>query len=509
MRLFVRAGALILSVFSVLAILHVSLLRLPYYWDEAGYYIPAALDFMRHGLLIPRDTLPSGHTPLVLIYLGVAWRTFGFSPLVTRAAMILIATLTVMATWSLGRRVAGSESGIWAASMLALSPLFFAQSSLVFLDLAAALFTTLALIAAIEKRWAWFALAASLAVLSKETAIILLPAIWAWLLVRRRERDARAWALTAVPAAVLAAWALYYHARTGFWTGNAGYLQYNLYSALTPFHIVRAFIARFAEVFFQGFNWMAFASGVAGLWWARRRISGASKGSRAPSVKPGNQIPCSFGNFAFLALALIMVYILTLSVVGGAILPRYMLPVFPAFYVLAAVLIGRLPRSFARLACCGIIACFVAGWFINPPYPFPYEDNFAYADFIRLHQRAASYLESMPGDPAILTAWPATDELRQPVLGYVSRPLQVVQIDDFGPQAFSNSPPFQVLYLYSRKWNPADNWLTRWGPLRAISRRFYGFEPPARPKDLAARFHLKLIKEFTRRGQWVRIYRRP
>jgi hypothetical protein len=34
---------------------HFTLLRLPYYWDEAGYYIPAAWDFFRTGSLIPTD----------------------------------------------------------------------------------------------------------------------------------------------------------------------------------------------------------------------------------------------------------------------------------------------------------------------------------------------------------------------------------------------------------------------------------------------------------------------
>lgn len=486
------------SVFIILIILHFPFLRLPYYWDEAGYYIPAALDFMRHGLLIPRTTLPSGHTPLVMIYLGAVWRLFGYSPAITRAAMVLVAAAAVIATYALGRRVAGKEAGLWAAALLALSPLFFAQSSLVFLDLAAALFTTLALIAVLDRQWVGFAIFASLAVLSKETAIILLPATWVWLLLRRKERNPRVWALSAVPAAVLAIWALYYHAHTGFWTGNPEYLQYNLYSALAPLHVLRAFIARLAEVFIQGFNWLAAACAVAGIWWVRRR----NESSRQ------DPITTDFSDFAFLALALIAVYVLMLSVVGGAILPRYMLPVFPAFYALAAALICRLPKSVARLACCGIIACFVAAWFINPPYPFPYEDNLAYADFIRLHQQAAAYLESLPGDPAILTAWPATDELRQPSLGYVERPLRAVQVDDFTRQDFSHPPPFQVLYLYSRKWNPPDNWLARLGPLRAISRRFYEYEPPVPPGAIAARFHLKLIQAFSRRGQWVRIYRR-
>jgi hypothetical protein len=43
---------------------HLTLLRLPYYWDEAGYYIPAAYDFFRTGDVIPSTTLANAHPPL-------------------------------------------------------------------------------------------------------------------------------------------------------------------------------------------------------------------------------------------------------------------------------------------------------------------------------------------------------------------------------------------------------------------------------------------------------------
>ena len=39
--------------FAAVALAHLTLLRLPYFWDEAGYYIPAAWDFFRTGSLIP------------------------------------------------------------------------------------------------------------------------------------------------------------------------------------------------------------------------------------------------------------------------------------------------------------------------------------------------------------------------------------------------------------------------------------------------------------------------
>src|SRR5215831_9201110 len=101
MRDFLQKTAILAGVWAALLALHQPLLHLPYYWDEAGYYVPAALDFLRHRLLIPTSTLPTGHPPLVSVYLALPWRLFGFSPLVTRSAMLLLAAATVFATAAL------------------------------------------------------------------------------------------------------------------------------------------------------------------------------------------------------------------------------------------------------------------------------------------------------------------------------------------------------------------------------------------------------------------------
>ena len=128
MRFFLKALLAFLTTFIALLLLHVPLLRLPYFWDEAGYYIPAALDFYRAWLLIPKTTLPVGHPPLVTVYLGLVWRLFGYSVWAARAAMTLIAAATITSLYALGRRVASREIAAWSALLLALSPLFFAQN---------------------------------------------------------------------------------------------------------------------------------------------------------------------------------------------------------------------------------------------------------------------------------------------------------------------------------------------------------------------------------------------
>lgn len=496
-----RLGLYFITTFGTVALLHYPLLRLPYYWDEAGYYIPAAIDFFRRGLLIPQNTLPTGHTPLVSVCLALAWWVAGYTPLVTRLAMVAFAAGTLVALYALGRTVARRETVLWACVLLALSPLFFAQSSLAFLDLPAAFTTTVAVWALLRRRMAWFAVAASLSVLTKETAIVIVPVALAFGWRARKDLRKSDWLWLAAPALPLAAWAVYYHHVTGFWTGNPQYLQYNLYSTLEPGRIAISLLRRLYQVFIAGFNWLLVVVALLGYQRMKgtdqRTVGNDSRSSEAMAASSRNE-------FFYLSTGLAAVYVAMLSSVGGAVLPRYLLPMFPCFYLALTMLADALPRRVMRSALVLIAVCFVASWFINPPYPFPYEDNLSYANFIQLHQQAAEWLAAQPGDPRILTAWPATDELDHPELGYVKKPLRVVGVRGFTAQDFRNvsAGSFDLLYLYSRKWDPPDNWLRRF-PLMA---RADEYSPPIAPIFLTLRFQLHLVAAFHGRGQWVRIY---
>lgn len=512
-----------LGVFIVLGLFHYPLLRLPYYWDEAGYYIPAALDFYHFGQLIPSSTLTTGHTPLIIIYLALAWRAFGFSPLVTRVAMNLVAAGAIMGTYALGRRVAGREVAWWSALLLSLMPVFFAQSSLAHLDLAAGLFTLLALLALLDGQPWKFALTASCAVLSKETAVVLLPAacFFSWWNHRREASSLpRVWWLAySAPVAVLAAWAGYYHHRTGFWTGNGEYLQYNLYSTLNPVRVFLTLLRRMYETFIGGFNWLLTAGALAGIGWARKK--GACclhpEIARAKSAEPSNS-PArdtrdmnqsrTLTRFLLLAGCFTAANLVMLSAVGGAVLPRYLLPIFPPLVLTAVILIWRLPRPAARCIMAATAGCFVWAWFLNPPYPFPYEDNLSYANFVRLHEQAARFLETQPRNMRILTAWPATDELARPVLGYVRESRTVVPVEGFSRGEFKDVSPesFDCLYLYSRRWEPSGHWFQESHWMQKLQERYFQYRPQIPEEELVTRYHLRLLRSFEERRQWVRFY---
>ena len=137
--------------FAGLMLLHAPLLRLPYFWDEAGYYVPAARDLFLTGTLIPHSTLSNAHPPLVMAWLALAWRVFGYSTLVTRTAMLALSAFSLLGLFRLSR-VASNLPVAWATTTLvAVYPVFFTQSSMAHVDLPAAGLTFWAL-AAIYRR---------------------------------------------------------------------------------------------------------------------------------------------------------------------------------------------------------------------------------------------------------------------------------------------------------------------------------------------------------------------
>ena len=88
---------------------------------------------------------------------------------------------------------------------------------------------------------------------------------------------------------------------------------------------------------------------------------------------------------------LILAHVAALSLVGGAVLARYMLPVLPLLMLLWVAAIWRCgPLWIPTVA----LVCLAFGWRceVNPPTTFTWEDNLAYRDFILLHVDAARFI---------------------------------------------------------------------------------------------------------------------
>src|SRR5438445_10801985 len=96
-------------IFVSIFMLHLPLLQLPYFWDEAGYYVPAAHDLLLTGSLIPHSTPSNAHPPLVIAFLAACWKLAGFAPIVTRTAMLVIAAFGLLRIFRLAERISNSQ----------------------------------------------------------------------------------------------------------------------------------------------------------------------------------------------------------------------------------------------------------------------------------------------------------------------------------------------------------------------------------------------------------------
>ncbi len=464
----------------ILFLTHAPYLQLPFYWDELGQFVPAALDIYRFGAWIPRTTVPNVHPPGVMAYLAGFWMLADFSVDSTRIAMLLLASAALLVTFLLAIELARGIDGapaFTATVLLCICPLFFAQAMMAQLDMPAMLLTSLALLLFVQNRIVPAALVCLPLVLVKETAAMV-PALFAfWLWRENRRREA---VLFLPPFAVLAAWLLSLKLSTGHLLGNQEFADYNLLYPLHPLRVAVALCRRLYFLLFENFHWI----GAAAVWFAWR--SGKLFRTRAWRISG----------------VLVALHVVVLSVAGGAVLERYLLPVLPVVYCAMAVALVRRRALLAALAL-GL----AAGNFWNPPYPSPPENNLAFTDAVRLHAAAARYLERFYPDRIIATAWPLSAALSRPDYGYVHARLRVRRVTDFMPRSVAKLEPSVpgVFVLYSRDTEPS------WGPFHLrwfeyLRRRYYGYEPPVTGPEVEARFSMRRLARWERSGQWVEIY---
>ena len=529
--------------------LHAPLLRLPYFWDEAGYYVPAARDLFS-GSLIPYSTPSNAHPPLVMAWLALSWKLFGQSQIVTRCAMLLLAAFSLLGFFRLARTVANSTAAACSTLLVAIYPVFFAQSSLAQVDLPAAGLIFWALEAYFQSKdvgarigmWRevqvgvgarasspaliWFSLAA----LAKETAILIPVAIMVWelggrlilrncsslakatkqeaprigttesralpgaLICAPRSRVQNTWmlSLTIVP---LALWYAYHYARTGFVFGNPEFFRYNVQSTLHPLRILLALLLRIWQTVGYLDLYVLTLACVVAMTFAPIKD--------APGERPRIAIPVQF---AFLAIAI--VYLLSLSIIGGAVLARYMLPIVPLVILVCVSTIWRRLRAWKAVIAV-IALAFVSALFVNPPYGFSPEDNLAYRDYIRLHQRAENFIEQRYPKARVLTAWPATDELTRPYLGYVPQAMHVVKIEDFSAEQMLSAADarsrFDLALVFSTKYQPGPTLFDRWPQWQEWKARYFGYHVDLTPEVAASVLGGTVVYAERRRGQWVGI----
>jgi hypothetical protein len=538
-------------IFVFIFLLHIPLLQLPYFWDEAGYYVPAARDLLLTGSLIPHSTVSNAHPPLVMAWLALWWKVVGYAPLVTRSAMLVLAAFSLLGVFRLAERVATTKVAIASTLCTALYPVFFAQSSLAQVDLAAAGLTFWALSAYVEDRAVatvlWFAVAA----LAKETAILAPLALVGWEIIGLLARQStlrKLWldgeripqglkpastlhsvgtlrraslaqgrlrtgsralpdpnanplqriTLLLIPALPLGLWYAYHYAHTGYVFGNPEFFRYNVAETLSPTRFLLALAMRLWQISGYLHLWMLTLPMLLSMC-----LLPPQRDSASASERPRIGIPVQMVFYV-----VILIYVVAMALIGGAVLARYMLPAVPLVIILSVSTLWRRLSFWPAAAACVALA-FVLAWFWNPAYGFSPEDNLAYRDYVVLHEDGERFLEARYPMARVLTAWPASDEITRPWLGYTTRPMRVVRIENFSLDEVLSAADFRSNYdvalLFSTKYEPGPAPWDRWRIWTEWKTRFFGFHRDLPPAAAAQILGGHVVFTEQRQGQWIAV----
>ena len=508
------------AIFAALWLAHLPWLRLPFFWDEAGYFIPAARDILLTGDPIPTTTLSNAHPPLVMFYLAAVWRLTGtapnaLNPMLTRSAMLVVAALGLTALWLIARRLTDRATAFCAVLLTALSPTVFTQSQMTQLDIAAFCLLLWTLYAHLfGYRWQ-AVLFAALAALAKETTVAVTLTLFGFDLLttivqryrpqlasrlqlpRRTVAQAMAYLLALVP---IIGWYAYHHHRTGHIFGNPDYLRYNVGATLNPLRIFLSAVMRLWHAL--GYmNLFVLTFSAAAVWWSARHEN-ANAAASAEDNSPFT--PAIRLLFALLILAQAAEF----SVVGGALLARYMIPAIPLVVLLSVDVIRRRAPGWP-LWIAGCAVAFVAALFLNPPWFISPEDNLTWTDYVRMHQQAAQLVEQRYPQSHILTAWTASDELTRPFLGYVQRPLTVISQENFSAEevlrAAQQPESFDVVVAFSTKYQPPRSLFQRIPGYTRVQTRYFDFHQDLPPATIARLLHGRIVWQRHTPGEWIAV----
>jgi hypothetical protein len=289
-----------------------------------------------------------------------------------------------------------------------------------------------------------------------------------------------------LPVLPLLVWLIVLERGTGRLFGNAAFTQYNIWYPLHPVRLPLALLRRLYYLFIGTGHWIGSIAVILAL---RSATVFKTRGWRV-------------------AGSLVLAHVLLVSVLGGAVLERYLVPVLPIIYLGFAAALWQYPTPWRIVSATALGAALIAGNFLNPPYPFPLENNLAFTDFVALQAEAAGYLETSCPQARSASTFPFTSALRRPEFGYVRHAFHVREIGDFSA---ANVEPLAredvaVLVLYSVAWDPLGLMQNqRW---TAFLRKYYGYSQPVGPEEVQVLLGAHRVARWTRHGQWIEIYQR-
>ena len=467
--------AFLLAVVALL-LLKAPTLRDPHYWDALGCYVFQGRFMAAHGLdFAAYKTLPFVRPLLFTGLIGLCIRFLGDSPLILHVLTVAVVALLLPTTFLIARRLGATVlQGVWAAVILALSPMFMAQAGQVQTDLPMAVLLTLAWAMLLLGRTGWFVLWACLAVGVKESAYVICVPAALLLYARALAPGSRSWfsvsALrAALPAALPGLTLVFWLVLHGRLTGALVHSDH--VAAVNPRHLSVALLHNFV---LSGRLFVAMCAALS----VRRLLPSAQTALQSPTRT--HQSPQTL-QAAQLELLASLTMVVSWPLLFPATLPRYMLPTLPLFCALAGVGIGQLPQTWRRWVMLVVPALLVLGWHgLYVPHDVAHlEAHLGYRQLLG-EQHAAAQALAGAHPKGVLSDFPMVTVLKSPPEdGLLEAPIPAHIVTADEPLAFLCAQDFLVV-SHSDTAYLAQQRLQRLGALQLWQQ--FGPTPPEQPR---------------------------
>jgi 4-amino-4-deoxy-L-arabinose transferase-like glycosyltransferase len=334
---------------------------LPPWWDGTTTAV-TALDTVKNNINLYVDFF--GKPPFIFLSLGTLFKIFGYSPEMIHVFMMVFSIAGIIFTYKVGEILGGEEIACCASFLLSFSPLFIAQSVNLNFDL-----PSMALLMAVyyfylKKNYALLAIFGTMLVMTKEIGILFIAAsLLSTILIsykaeKKFNKLRAALAAQIIPVIVFIGWAYGNYTRKGWFLFPRD-------SPIMKFDSIfnENLIMRSEQLLVINYNWILTILIICSIliWFYRQRES-------FDREKIKMLLPLILFSFLFF---------ITVAPIRDFNLPRYVIVLYPAFYLASvwaiSVLSGKNKNLFA------IIIVFMALLFVaqsaysvyNPdPYVF-------------------------------------------------------------------------------------------------------------------------------------------
>lgn len=457
-------------------------LNMPYVRDAFGMYVSPSITVKDNSFnpFYGNDKL-APHPPLFFEVLALTFAIFGVHLWVAHSLILLSAIISLYYTYLIGSYLYKPSAGFIAALLLLFSPLFFAQIGMVMLDVFLIPIAAATVYYALQKKLVNYLILGNLLVLTKEPGIIIILAItlYHFLFEKKKIKDLMVYSS---PIFTFILWAVINKLVYGwfFFPDYVGLFGFEIFLKevllrinqvfITNYHLIltlfilffiirlekklriTTFLGMLVSIFVYSFcryiaNFLSLIQKIISInlvdvlkvnlhdLYSIRYI--------APLIvlliflipdiiKHRGTLSKKLKKEVWLLLFCIFSIISFFSFISGGYQQRYMLMIYPLFFVIGSKALVTLfkHRKVYIFVMIAIIALFITQWRGNfYPVCGPCEENLEYIQVIKTHQDMARFIETNYPNSVVLTECPQTEELTYLWGGYVNKKIKVLEIE--------------------------------------------------------------------------------